>query len=74
MNKKITRTQRVLKYMESHKSINQLEALYKCGTNRLAAYIWILRHKQGYKIGKKMVKNTNQFGDVAEVANYYLIT
>jgi hypothetical protein len=72
--KKLTRTQRVLKYMESHKSINYLEALYECGTSRLAAYIWILKHKQGYKIEKKMADHTNQFGDVEKVANYYLIT
>ena len=72
--KKLTRTQRVLKYMESHKSINHLEALYECGTSRLAAYIWILRHEQGYKIEKEMTTHSNQFGDVAKVANYKLIT
>ena len=72
--KKNTRTQRVLKYMQSHKSINHIEALYQCGTNRLAAYIFILRRKQGYNIETEMITYRNKFGDVAKVAHYKLIT
>lgn len=73
MNKKLTRDDRVLAFLKSHDTINFFEALYECGTSRLAACIWNLRHKRNLNIDKEMRPHTNQFGDTERVAYYRLI-
>jgi len=73
MNKKLTRDDRVLAFLKSHDTINLFEALYECGTSRLAASIWNLRHKRKLNIGKEMRPHTNQFGVTESVAYYKLI-
>jgi len=70
---KKTRDDRVLEFLKSHDTINFFEALYECGTSRLAASIWNLRHKRNLNIEKEMVAHTNQFGDTERVAYYRLI-
>jgi len=71
--KRITRDERVLKYMKTHKSINFWDATIHCGTSRLAANIWNLKNKNGCTIEKEMLNHSNQFGDVSKVAHYKLI-
>ena len=71
---RITRDDRVLKCLKRQESVNVFDAIYKCGTTRLAAAIWNLRHKRNLNIEKKMVDHTNQFGCTEKVAYYKLIT
>jgi hypothetical protein len=70
---KLTRDDRVLAFLKSHETINFFEALYQCGTTRLAAAIWNLRHKRNLTIDKEMIPHTNQFGNTENVAYYKLI-
>ena len=70
---KVTRDDRVLAFLKTHDTINFFEGLYQCGTSRLAACIWNLRHKRNLNIEKEMVAHTNQFGDTEKVAYYKLI-
>tara|TARA_R110002167_G_scaffold8846_8_gene40572 strand:+ start:5185 stop:5400 length:216 start_codon:yes stop_codon:yes gene_type:complete len=69
--KKPTRDQRVLAFLEEHGKINYMDALYKCGTSRLAPAIFNLRKKHLIKTNK--VDHRNQFGEKEKVAEYILI-
>ena len=68
----MSQEQRVLKYLETHKTgITQLEAYLHLGIMRLAARICELKNK-GYNIEREMVEVTDRWGDKCRVARYYL--
>lgn len=66
-----TQNRRLVKYLEDHESITQLEALNELGIFRLASRINDLK-RIGYDIGGEMVDVTNRFGEVAKVKRYFL--
>ena len=66
-----TQNKRLVKYLEDHESITQLEALNELGIFRLASRINDLK-RMGYEIGGEMVDVTNRFGESAKVKRYFL--
>lgn len=66
-----TQNKRLVKYLEEHDSITQLEALNELGIFRLASRINDLK-RMGYDIGGEMVDVTNRFGEVVKVKRYFL--
>ena len=71
---RITRDDRVLALLKNQETVNTFDGIYQCGTTRLPAAIWNLRHKRNLNIGKEMRPHTNQFGCTEKVAYYKLIT
>ena len=63
---------RVLKYMETHGSINQRAAMEELGCMRLASRISDLR-RAGHSIKRQFVKGKNRYGEPVRFAEYKLI-
>lgn len=61
--------ERLLAYLEEHKSITQLEALSELGILRLASRISDLK-RGGYKISSSRVTVKNRYGEKCNVAEY----
>ena len=68
---KLTREQKVLKYLEKYKKITALEAYRECGTMRLSAAIYNLK-KQGYNFDTQSVRVPTRDG-WTYVAEYTLL-
>lgn len=66
-----TQNQRLIKYLEKHKSITQLEALSELGIFRLASRINDIKN-MGYAISGEMTEVTNRFGEKVRVKRYFL--
>ncbi len=60
---------RLLAHLETHGSINPLEAWKQLGIYRLSAIVFILRNL-GYSIKTNRINVDNQFGEKCSVANY----
>tara|TARA_R100000655_G_scaffold62833_2_gene101315 strand:+ start:349 stop:624 length:276 start_codon:yes stop_codon:yes gene_type:complete len=67
-----TQKQAVLEYLKTGKTITQAEATELCGTQRLGAIIYNLRHKSGFDIYKIDCKGTNRFGHNTNYCKYIL--
>jgi|TARA_R110001583_G_scaffold130704_1_gene282425 hypothetical protein len=68
---KLTRDQRVLKFLQENETMNYMDALFTCKTSRLSAAIFNLR--KDYDITTKLVAHKNTFGELETVAQYKLI-
>lgn len=64
-------TDKILMYMQTEGEITPLDALREFNCMRLAARISDLR-KAGYKIGRRIEKGTNRFGETVHYAVYWL--
>ena len=64
-------TDKILRYMQTEGEITPLDALREFNCMRLAARISDLR-KAGHKIGRRIEKGTNRFGEVVHYAVYWL--
>lgn len=62
----------VMNYLREHGSITQDEAADNLGIRRLAAVIWVLRHKRGFVILDKPEHGKNRFGRPCHWTRYYL--
>jgi hypothetical protein len=63
---------RVLKYMRDFDGITSFEAIRDLGNQRLSAYIYILKHKDGYKITKQTEYGKNRWGEKTHWDRYRL--
>ena len=72
MNKIKSKKQIVLEYLQTHKSITILEAIYEMGITRLGAVIFLLK-KDGYIIETTMKEVTARNGRKTSVAEYSLV-
>lgn len=68
---KKSQTSEVLKYMKSHKCIDDNVAHEKFGVNRLSSIIFNLR-KKDYNIETVMVEGKNRYGNYCRYGKYYL--
>lgn len=59
-------------WLESRGSITPEEAREICGTTRLSAHIWNLRHKSGLDIETVNCTTRNRYGHVTNYAKYVL--
>lgn len=59
-------------WLESHGSITPKEAEDICGTMRLSAHIWNLRHKSGLDIETVNCTKRNDLGNITNYAKYVL--
>lgn len=66
---KPSQNKRILEYMETHGSINPLEAWRFCGVYRLSARISDLRAR-GHAIKSERVTVKNQYDEDCRVASY----
>jgi hypothetical protein len=64
-------TDKILLYMQTEGEITPLDALREFNCMRLAARISDLR-KAGHKIGRRIEKGTNRYGEVVHYAVYWL--
>ena len=69
----MTQTERVLRHLEDHGSINPLEALREYGIMRLASRISDLK-RAGHPIAKVMEKSKNKYGETVHYAVYVMET
>lgn len=67
----MTQKEKVLKHLQTHGEITDLEAYRDYAIRRLGARIWDLR-AEGYKIKTKATKARNRFGEVTHFATYIL--
>lgn len=67
-----TQSDMVLRYMHQFGSITPMDAMQDLGCMRLAARISNLR-ADGNKIGRRMRKFTNRYGNTVSFAEYYLM-
>ena len=65
----VTQTERILRHLKDHGSINPLEALREYGIMRLASRVSDLK-RLGYPIDKSMKKSTNKYGETVHYAVY----
>ena len=68
---KTTQINRLLAYMDEHKTITQIQALNDLGIMRLASRMSDLK-QMGYPISKKMITVYNRYGEECRVAEYSL--
>lgn len=61
----------VLEYMRTHTGITQMDATREIGVTRLAAVIWMLRHKRGIPVRDELVTVKTRYGTTM-VKRYYL--
>ena len=70
---KETQNSLILDYLKSGKPIDDTIARDLCGSRRLSARIYDLRHKQGFdNIKTKSVVSKNRFGRTCTYAVYYM--
>lgn len=64
-----TQNERVLAYLQEHRTITPMEAWLKLGIYRLGARVFDLK-QAGHDIRSGRQKVFNQFGETCRVANY----
>jgi hypothetical protein len=64
---------RLLKWMQSGKRINQIDAYQKVGIMRLSGRIYELK-KAGHKIIDRRITVINRFGEPVTLKEYYIRT
>ena len=69
----MTQKEMVLRYLETHEAITQMDAIRELGCTRLGARIWDLVHLDGIRIEREMVTGINRFGKPTTFARYWLI-
>lgn len=62
---------RLLAYLEEHKTINSFEGLTELGIWRVPNRVSELR-KMGYKISSEIITHNNRFGDSTKISKYTL--
>lgn len=67
-----TQMEAVLAYLKSGNSLTQKQANELCGTERLGAIIYDLRHKVGYDIIREDCTGKNRFGNNTTFGRYSL--
>lgn len=67
-----TQCDRLLRWLESGRSITPLQSWTELGIYRLGARVWDLR-KQGYPIVKKIMPVKNSYGETCHVASYWMM-
>ena len=72
MSKYGTQCDRLLRCLDSGRSITPLQSWTELGIYRLGARVWDLR-KQGYPIAKEIVPVKNSYGETCHVASYRLM-
>lgn len=70
-NSRPTQNDRILRYIQEHGGITQLEAMAELGVMRLASRISDLRH-QGIAIRREIVSAKNRYGEAVSFAKYSL--
>ena len=70
--KVISQDERILKHLQSHKSITSLEAVKLYGITRLSAVIFRLRRK-GHRIDTYTIHPVNRYGQKGNCGEYHLI-
>lgn len=68
----MSQSERILNYLETHKSITQREAAEMFGCWRLGARIWDLR-RSGRPIERVIERGVNQEGEPCHYARYFLL-
>ena len=63
--------ERLLAYLQEHKTITAMEALNQLGIFRLASRIFNLK-RQGYAISSKLVPVMNRYGESCHISEYKL--
>jgi len=63
---------RLIRYLEKHKTINPLESWQSLGIYRLSDVVFRLK-KDGYDIRTEKISVNNQFGESCRVAKYHLV-
>jgi len=71
MAQRMTKTEAVLRWLQSNASISSMEAIKEFGATRLSAIIFNLR-KKGYNIETVTCEGTDRFGNKVQFARYYL--
>lgn len=69
--KKLTKTDKVLRHLRKNGSITSLEAIELYNATRLSGIIYVLRNR-GYDIVTETVKLTDRFGDESYFGKYVL--
>lgn len=67
----MTQNEAVLRFMQEHGAITQMEAAQELGCWRLASRICDLK-RDGYDIQKDTVRRRNRYGDPVSFARYSL--
>lgn len=67
----MTQCERILKFMQDHGSINQMQAMKDLGVMRLAARVADLK-KAGHKITRRTVTGRNRYDEKVIFAEYRL--
>lgn len=67
----MTQCDMIIRYLQDHGSITQLDALREFGCMRLAARISDIR-KRGHGIRKEFEEGKNRYGDSVSYARYFL--
>lgn len=70
-HRKPTQAARILRHLRDYGSISSLDAIREYGIMRLASRISELK-KEGEKIGVRMEKGVNRYGEDTHYAVYYL--
>lgn len=70
-NSNLTQCKRIMRHLEEYGSISALDAMKEYGIMRLASRISELK-KRGEKIGVRMAKGENRFGEETHYAVYFL--
>lgn len=71
--KKTTQKLAILNYLKTHKKgITSKEAFEKFGATRLSGIIFVLTHKNGYKINAVYESVPTRYGRSARIARYIL--
>ena len=68
----MTQKEMVLRFLEIHEAITQMDAIRELGCTRLGARILDLVHLDGIRIEREMVTVVNRFGRSTTFARYWL--
>ena len=72
MAQRMTKTEAVLRWLQSNASISSMEAIKEFGATRLSAIIFNLR-KRGYDIDMVWCEGRDRFGNPMRYGRYYLM-
>lgn len=67
-----TQEKMVLEHLEAVGSITSRDAIVEYGITRLAAVVWVLRHKRGYNITSHDEWAVNRYGRACHYTRYTL--
>lgn len=70
--KRVTKTERVLRYLEEFGSITSWQAIQEFGATRLSAIIFNLK-KKGYRFEDERINFTDRYGYPGHFKKYILV-